>query len=77
MLKRAKERIGVFKTEQEGGFVQFHGALFQIMAGKFTARIFNELLKGDACVGEPTLKRARAHAEFLSDTLQRRTLPGQ
>jgi hypothetical protein len=59
----------------EGGFVQFHGALFQIMAGKFAARLFNELLKGDACVGKPTLKRACAQAEFLSDISQRRPLP--
>src|SRR6266511_67546 len=76
-LKGTKERIGVFKTEQEGGFVQFHGTLFQIMARKFEARIFNELLKGDACISEPTLKRACAHTEFLSNISQRRALPGQ
>ena len=76
-LKGTKERIGVFKAQQERGFVQFHGALFQIMTGKFAARLFNELLKGDACVSQPTLKRACAQAEFLSDILQRRTLPGQ
>src|SRR6266542_1962285 len=76
-VKGTKERIGVFKAQQESGFVQFHGALFQIMAGKFAARVFNELLKGDACVSKPTLKGACAHAEFLSDILQRRPLPGQ
>ena len=76
-VKGTKERIDVFKAQQEGGFVQFHSALFQIMTGKFAARIFNELLKGDACVSKPTLQRACAHAEFLSDILQRRTLPGQ
>ena len=47
------------------------------MTGEFAARIFNELLKGDACISQPTLKRACAHAEFLSDISQRRTLPGQ
>src|SRR5947208_13371955 len=44
-LKGAKERVGVFKAQQEGGFVQFHFALFEIMTGKFAARIFDELLK--------------------------------
>jgi hypothetical protein len=43
--------------------------------GKFAPRIFNELLKGDACVSKATLKRACAQAEFLGDVLQRRTLP--
>src|SRR5437867_13427137 len=76
-VKGTKERIEVFKAQQEGGFVQFHGALIQIMTGKFAARIFNELLKGDPCASEPTLQGACAHAEFLSDILQRRTLPGQ
>src|SRR4030095_13165627 len=77
LMKGTKERIGIFKAQQEGRFVQLHGALFQIMAGKFTACISNELLKSDACVSKATLKRARAQAEFLSDILQRRTLPGQ
>jgi hypothetical protein len=36
-MKGTKERIGIFKAQQKGGFVQLHGALFQIMAGKFTA----------------------------------------
>src|SRR5882672_416422 len=65
-LKGTKERIGVFKTEQEGGFVQFHAALFQVMTGKFAARIFNKLLKGDACVSKPTLKRPCARAKFCA-----------
>src|SRR6185369_179369 len=77
LVKGTEERIGVFKTQQEGGFIQFDGAFLQIMVGKFAARVFNELLKGDACIGEPTLKRACAQAEFLSDILQRRTFPGQ
>lgn len=75
-LKGTEERIGVFKAEQEGDFGQFHGALFQIVAGKFSSRLFYELLKGETCVGEPPLKRARAQAEFLSDILQRRPPPG-
>src|SRR6266576_383208 len=76
-LEGTKERIGIFVAEQEGGFVQFHGALFQIMTGKFAPRVFNELLKGDPCVSKSTLKRACAHAEFMSDILQRWALPGQ
>jgi hypothetical protein len=40
-------------------------------------RFFHELLKGETCIGEPPLKRARAQAEFLSDILQRRSLSGQ
>ena len=76
-LKGAKERIGVFKAQQEGGFIQFHRALFQIMAGKFAARIFNNLLKSEASVRKPALKRACAQAEFLGDILQRGALAGQ
>ena len=76
-LKGTKERIGVLKAQQEGSFVQFHGALFQIMARKFAADIFNELLKRYASVRKPTLKRAGAQAKFLSDILQRGTLAGQ
>ena len=49
-LKGAKKRIGVFKAQQEGDFAHFHAALFQIMMGKIVARLFNELLKGDASV---------------------------
>ena len=47
------------------------------MAGKFAAGIFNELLKGEARVGKPTLKRASAQAKFFRDIFQRRPLPGQ
>jgi hypothetical protein len=47
------------------------------MGGQFAARLFNELLKGEARVGKPSLKRACAHAQLLSDILQRRTFPGQ
>ena len=61
-LKGAKERIGIFKAEQERGFIELHGALFQIMPGKFAARVFNELLKGHACVSQATLQRAGAQA---------------
>ena len=76
-MKGAKKRIGVFKAEQEGGFAQFHAALFQIMMGEFAARLFNDLLKGDACIGKSALQRARSHAKFSPDILQRRTLPRQ
>ena len=40
------------------------------MAGEFAARLCNELLKGDACISEPALKRACAQAVFLGDILQ-------
>src|SRR6185295_10977631 len=49
-LKGTKERVGVFKAQQESDFAQFHGGLCQIMTGKFAARIFHELLEGDACI---------------------------
>src|SRR6266568_1119621 len=76
-LKGTKERIGVLKAQQEGGFVQFHGALFQIMAGKFAAGIFNELLESEARVSKSALKRSEAKAKFLSNILQRGPLAGQ
>jgi len=47
------------------------------MMGKFAARLFNDLLKGDACIGKAALQRADTQAKFLSDILQRRTLAGQ
>src|SRR5580765_7808067 len=77
LLKGTKERIGVFKAQQKGGFVQLHSPLFQIMVGEFAARLFNELLKGNACVSQATLERACAQAEFLSDISQYRPLPSQ
>src|SRR2546426_12527129 len=76
-VKGTKERIDGFKAQQEGGFAQFHGALFQIMTGKFAARIFNELLNVDACSSNPTLQRACAHAAFSSAFLQLRTPSAQ
>jgi hypothetical protein len=50
-------------------------ATSQEMPGKFAPRVFNELLKGDAGVSKPMLKRARVRGEFLSDFLQSWTLP--
>ena len=46
----------------------------QKMAGKFTAGIFNELLKVEAHIGKSALKRARAQTKFFRDIFQRRTL---
>src|SRR6185436_6776884 len=69
-LKGTKERIGVFKAQQKGGFIQLHSPLFQIMVGEFAARLFDELLKGNARVSQATLERACTQAEFLSDISQ-------
>jgi len=44
--------------------------------GRVPARLFDKLLKGNARIRKPALKRARAHAEFLRDILQRWTSPG-
>ena len=40
------------------------------MPGQFAACILNELLKGEARVSKPTLKRACAQAKFFGDILQ-------
>ncbi len=46
------------------------------MTGKFSARVFNELLKAEPGIGKTPLKRARAKAKLFRDILQRRSLPG-
>src|SRR5436309_12465150 len=46
------------------------------MTGKFSARVFNELLKAEAGIGKPALKRARAQAKLFRYIFQGRTLPG-
>src|SRR6266568_1786752 len=46
------------------------------MTGKFSARVFNELLKAEPGSGKTPLKRARAQPKLFRDTFQRRSLPG-
>ena len=46
------------------------------MTGKFSARVFNQLLKAEAGIGKTALKRARAQAKLFRYIFQRRTLPG-
>ena len=76
-MKGSKERVGVLKAQQEGGFIQFHRALSQVITGKFAAGLLNELLKGEARVREPALKRAGAKSQFPGDILEGGTLAGQ
>src|SRR5437763_5952392 len=75
-LKSTIKRIRIFKAQQERGFVQFHGPLLQKMMGKLTARLFDELLKGNACISKSALKRSRAQTKFFRDIFQCGTLSG-
>src|SRR5580765_226845 len=45
------------------------------MAGKLSASIFNELLKVEAHIGEPALKRPRAQTQFFRDIFKCWALP--
>ena len=54
-VKGTKERVGIHVAQQEGGFVQFNGALLEIVVREFAPRIFHQLLKGDIRIGKPTL----------------------
>ena len=63
-LKGTKERVGIFVTQQEGGFVQFNIAVSQIVVRQLAPGFFHEPLERDVRIGEAALQGAGARTEF-------------
>ena len=55
-LKGAKERVGIFVAQQEGGFVQFNGAVSQIVVRQLASGFFHQLLERDVGIGKAALQ---------------------
>src|SRR3974390_2116759 len=72
-LKGSKERIGMLVAQQESGFVQFDGAMLEVVVRQFAPGVFDQLLEGDVGIGEAALQGARAHAELPGDLPERGT----
>ena len=53
-LKSPEERIGILVAQQKSGFVQFNGAVFEVVMCQLTPGVFDQLLEGEFDVGEAT-----------------------